>query len=81
MIYQDDDRFMIDTTTYKRMHPPEPGKTDQLLNDELGTEVMERDEPPEGNFVLLLPPTIYGFNMQEKTWSKQLRLDNPIFVN
>ncbi|KAF8242554.1 P-loop containing nucleoside triphosphate hydrolase protein [Wilcoxina mikolae CBS 423.85] len=26
---------------------------------------MERDEPPDGNFLLLLPATIHGFNVQE----------------
>ncbi|KAF8534602.1 P-loop containing nucleoside triphosphate hydrolase protein [Trichophaea hybrida] len=31
---------------------------------------MERDEPPDGNFLLLLPATVHGFNLQEKKWVK-----------
>lgn len=30
---------------------------------------MERDEPPSEEFLMLLPNSAFGFNMQEKQWS------------
>ncbi|OCL01441.1 P-loop containing nucleoside triphosphate hydrolase protein [Glonium stellatum] len=36
---------------------------------------MSCDDPPEGNFVYLLPANIYGFDMQEKNWV-DLQVDN-----
>ncbi|KAI9876054.1 MAG: hypothetical protein M1830_007447 [Pleopsidium flavum] len=62
-----DVRFMIDTTTYKKMHP-DAVISNFLLRDDLGPKVLEQDEPPDGDFVMLLPPNIFGFNMQEKKW-------------
>ena len=59
---------MVDITTYKRMHPA----TDIAkvrLKDGIGRQAMENDGPPDDKFVLLLPPFVYGFNMQEKEWS------------
>lgn len=59
---------MVDITTYKRMHPA----TDiakSRLKDGIGKQAMENDPPPDDKFVLLLPPFVYGFNMQEKEWS------------
>jgi SpoVK/Ycf46/Vps4 family AAA+-type ATPase len=38
------------------------------LADELGPEAMERDEPPDDKFELLLPVTIKGYNMRRKKW-------------
>jgi hypothetical protein len=60
---------MIDIATYKKMHPNDSGNK-QRLTDELGKDAMERDRPPD-EFLLLLSPTIYGFNIQEKKWSKR----------
>ncbi|KAI9869908.1 MAG: hypothetical protein M1830_004937 [Pleopsidium flavum] len=62
-----DVRFMIDTTTYRKMHP-DAAKSNPQLRDDLGPKALERDEPPDGDFVMLLPPNIFGFNMQEKKW-------------
>lgn len=31
---------------------------------------MAIENPPEGNFLLLLPLTVRGFNMQAKKWGK-----------
>ncbi|KAF8246082.1 P-loop containing nucleoside triphosphate hydrolase protein [Wilcoxina mikolae CBS 423.85] len=55
---------MIDLATYRKMHLTH---TDRQ-NDELGPEKMERDEPPDETFLLLLPTTIYGFDLREKSW-------------
>ncbi|KAI9874942.1 MAG: hypothetical protein M1830_009098 [Pleopsidium flavum] len=62
-----DVRFMIDTTTYRKMHP-DAVISNRPLRDDLGPKVLERDEPPDGDFFMLLPPNIFGFNMQEKKW-------------
>jgi len=66
MIVQRDVRFMIAVNTYK-MHPD--AQTKGRMRDEVGPEAMAQDEPPSGNFTLLLLPNIFGFNMQEKKWS------------
>jgi hypothetical protein len=67
MTEQRDIRFMIDINTYKKMHAD--AQIRGRLKDEIGPEAMAQDEPPSGSFALLLPPNIYGFNMQEKKWS------------
>ena len=61
---------MIDISAYKKMHPEkrkasEPKPVRRTLEEALANA----DDPPEGDFLLLLPPNIYGFNMQEKKWS------------
>lgn len=59
-------RFMIDIATYKKMHADT--KTNQRrLRDDLGDDVSTAD-PPSEDFLLLLPHTFLGFNMQEKKW-------------
>jgi SpoVK/Ycf46/Vps4 family AAA+-type ATPase len=60
---------MIDITTYRKMHPDAPIFKRRLTND-LGTEAMEKSEPPGDNFLLLLPPNVYGFNILEKKWGE-----------
>ncbi|KAI1411714.1 hypothetical protein F5Y13DRAFT_200698 [Hypoxylon sp. FL1857] len=66
-----DERYVIDLKTYRSLH-----KDNQYENrayrmglvDELGEEVMSKDEPPDDQFALLLPPTIKGFNLRRKKW-------------
>ena len=58
---------MIDITTYRKMHPDAKAFSHRL-RDDLGPEKMAQDEPPGGDFLLLLPANVYGFNMQEKKW-------------
>ena len=43
-------------------------RPDVRLKDGLTPEVMDNDEPPEGDFVLLLPRSVRGFNLLEKKW-------------
>ncbi|KAK6508672.1 hypothetical protein TWF506_010751 [Arthrobotrys conoides] len=59
-------RFMIDTMTYRKMHP-QSSLAKETLVDGLG-ERMKDDSPLEDNQMLVLPPTIYGFHVQEKKW-------------
>lgn len=57
---------MIDIETLQQMHPKEHRASNR---DDLGTEVLAKEDPPMGDdFVLCLPPTIIGFNMQKKEW-------------
>lgn len=58
---------MIDTNTYKKMHPD--AQKGRRLRDEIGAEAMAKDTAPSEEFVLMLPPNLLGFNMQEKKWS------------
>jgi hypothetical protein len=57
---------MIDIGTLQQMHP----KEHKAMNrDDLGTEALSKvDPPPEEGFIMCLPPTIIGFNMQKKEW-------------
>ncbi|KAK7701513.1 hypothetical protein SLS64_010258 [Diaporthe eres] len=65
-----DSRFMIDTKTLQQMHPIEHKATNC---DDLGAEVLSKVDPPlEDEFILCLPPTIIGFNMQKKEWDADL---------
>lgn len=61
---------MVDLKTYRQMHQKEKSKHFTRLRDELGKTVMDQKEPPSGNFLLLLPSEVYGFNLEQKTWSK-----------
>jgi hypothetical protein len=60
---------MIDYETYKEMHPPPQGIVSNI--DDLGYDKMGCNEPPlDDGFVLCLPVTIPGYNMQKKVWGK-----------
>ena len=65
---------MIDYATYKQMHPHDPKNGPQVINQgDLGRAVMARDDPPaDDSFLLCLPNTIPGFNMNKKEWSKRI---------
>lgn len=58
---------MVDMTTYKKMHPTS-FESQRSLPDDLGPTVMNQSEPPSGEFLMLLPATVFGFNMVEKKW-------------
>jgi hypothetical protein len=59
---------MVDLATFYKMHP---GKLpENRLIDHLGPEATAKEHPPGGEFLLLLPPKVQGFNMQEKKWGE-----------
>jgi hypothetical protein len=62
---------MIDYATYKKIHAADSKKiTQRPRDDDLKPEVMSRDKPPQDDgFLLCLPKTIPGFNMNKKEWS------------
>ena len=64
---------MVDLGTYQKMHQQmQPIKDHNGLHEQeqLSQKDMDAENPPEGNFVLLLPQTVRGFNMQAKQWGK-----------
>jgi hypothetical protein len=62
----EEDRYMVDLETFKKLHPasaPAGGR-----RDDLGAEKMASQDPPDRNFLMLLPPKVKGFNIREKKW-------------
>jgi hypothetical protein len=72
-----DERYMIDLKTYSKLHPPDATKNSyhkEEYNDDLGAETMERDTPPDSNFVYLVPVKLKAYNLKLKKWF-DLRVD------
>jgi hypothetical protein len=68
---------MVDLSTYQKMHQQEHFKDmnrHEVDDEKLSEEEMEAEEAPKGNFLLLLPRTVRGFNMQAKKWSETCHL-------
>lgn len=62
---------MIDLHTYRSLHKDNHFDNygwKKSLQDELGPEAIARDEPPDGQFELLLPLKIKGYNLRKKKW-------------
>jgi SpoVK/Ycf46/Vps4 family AAA+-type ATPase len=58
---------MIDLKSYRSLHSDNT-MFSRSNDDEVGPELMERDEPPDENFELLLPLQIKGYNLRRKKW-------------
>lgn len=56
---------MIDMRTYQEMHQNEPEP-----NPHVGEARPMTAEKPDKTFLLLLPPTVLGFGLHDKKWSK-----------
>jgi len=63
-----DARYMIDTTTYNKLHGA-PLKM-QHGRKELDATSVESEKPPQHSFLLLLPTEIRGFSLLTKKWGK-----------
>ena len=61
-------RYMIDPSTYEKLHKDDT--PERPVRDDLGPRIMSAKEPPPDPFLLLLPPTMKGFNMQNKKWEE-----------
>ncbi|KAJ5928290.1 ATPase AAA-type core [Penicillium verhagenii] len=58
-------RYMVDMITYRELHPEkDPTEEREYLSD----ESTEAEDPPDENFLLLLPATVHGFGFQDKKW-------------
>lgn len=69
-----DERYMVDFSVYQRLHSDTAGF--KLAYQKLGIEeymsadLMNNDKGPEGANLMLFPPTIVGYSMRRKAWSK-----------
>lgn len=65
---------MIDFDMFRDLHQKEPEDERQsapTTSDAMvPPEVMDKDEPDDPNFFLLLPSNVFGFSMKDKKWSK-----------
>lgn len=59
---------MVDYNIFKRMHPH--NSLFSTETDDLGSEAMAKNEPPDDQFLALLPPEMHAFDLGAKTWSK-----------
>jgi len=60
---------MIDAATRMKMQQDrEPSEPTNSPTNDLDADTMAADYPPRGNFVFLLPPTVYGFDMYANKW-------------
>ncbi|PQE06093.1 hypothetical protein CJF30_00005034 [Rutstroemia sp. NJR-2017a BBW] len=63
-------RYMIDMAAYRKMHPPKSAYNQPTkLRDDLGPAKMSRDEPPDGDFCLLLPRTLQVDKISPISWN------------
>ncbi|KDN68602.1 putative ATPase [Colletotrichum sublineola] len=80
-------RFMIDLETYNKMHPPsqppqEPksSRKPPNPNEILKVDMMSEKPPEDDNFLMCLPSTMKGFDMNTKTWSERTHLSKSCSV-
>lgn len=59
---------MVDYQMLKRMHPKKA--IFQYKGDDLGEEAMNAKNPPDDDFLALLPSHIHAFSLQRKHWCK-----------
>lgn len=59
---------MVDYTMLRRIYPNK--RIFENNTDDLGEEAMNKTEPPDDDFLAMLPPYIFGFDIDSKAWSK-----------
>lgn len=59
---------MVDYAMLRRIYPNK--NIFDYNTDDLGEEAMNKTEPPDDDFLAMLPPHIYAFDIDSKTWSK-----------
>ncbi|CAI7585797.1 unnamed protein product [Penicillium manginii] len=62
-----EERFMVDIETFKALHPSS-SLARAFLRDDLGSAIVAGNDPFPDGFLLLLPPTVPGYNMLHKKW-------------
>ncbi|KAI0198305.1 hypothetical protein F4808DRAFT_472922 [Astrocystis sublimbata] len=66
------ERFMIDYSTYERLHPETNAKALKVRilqrQEELEVDIMARESLPENGMINLLPSTLIGYNLRLKKW-------------
>jgi hypothetical protein len=64
---------VVDTRAYKRPFPS--SRVAELrLRDDIGIVAMASDEPPKVNELLVFPPAIVAYDLQQKVW-RELYID------
>lgn len=69
---------MVDVETYHRScgeSKLEDPNTDEFVEQFCPMDSGKFTAPPPEEFVLLMPPTIYGFGFHDKQWSPYLETD------
>lgn len=58
--------------TYSRMHPGKvkPASMLDIFRSDPWPKKIAREKTPDDNMIMLLPPTVYGFMLQEKKWRR-----------
>lgn len=70
---------MVDVEAYHRSYGesnPEYPNTDEFIEQIHLMDSGKFTASPHEEFVLLMPPTIYGFGFHDKQWSPYLETDN-----
>jgi hypothetical protein len=73
--YQVEHRLMVDYNFFRRLHPRKPMFSN--MTDDLGTEAMNKEQPPDDDFLAMLPPLIHAFDFSTKAWRMQDRVPAP----
>jgi hypothetical protein len=64
--WQYERRFMVDYDIYRRLHPHKDMFNSKV--NQLSKEAFDATEPPDEDFLALLPPEIHGFDLANKAW-------------
>jgi hypothetical protein len=60
---------MVDTSTYFKMHHSPSGSPSNIVPQfDPWPPFVSREATPDDSSILLLSPSIYGFDLQEKKW-------------
>ena len=61
---------MVDVPTYYRMHRKAASPPSRIKpRFDPWPAYYSREDTPDDKMIVLLPPSLYGFNLQEKQWS------------
>ncbi|KAK4208741.1 hypothetical protein QBC37DRAFT_66072 [Rhypophila decipiens] len=67
-----EDRLMVDYSIFKSLHSTK--SIFQNTADDIGKAAMDKDEPPDDDFLAMMPPKIHAFDFTTKSW-KLIRVD------
>ncbi|KAM7189870.1 P-loop containing nucleoside triphosphate hydrolase [Rhypophila sp. PSN 637] len=67
-----EDRIMVDYNIFKSLHSTKAIFRNKA--DDIGKTAMDKDEPPDDDFLAIMPPKIHAFNFTMKSW-RLIRVD------
>lgn len=68
-------RFMVDYEMLRRLYPTKDIFESRV--DDLGEEAMRKEEAPDDDFLAMMPPHMYAFEIESKAWSMFARSNAP----